>query len=256
MTVHCQCGSTFWAEPPLTSCPECDEAALVPWSGESREDFAERTASYLRTVTEIRALAEAPAPRRRFSSRVLRSAGRIGGPVRLLVTVATLAAFVIAAVCGTTGTRHLTPPSGAAAPTPPARLHGEAAPTPPARLHGEAARAAGAVAVLGRALRNGRVERLCEPGAVFTPAVIAAMNEGGRSCEASLEASTELRRPPALTVTKLAYEPGLATARVGVGRGSTFPLDIVRRGPRWLVSFSNGTDPLVALQRAMISVSG
>jgi hypothetical protein len=244
MTVRCQCGSTFWAEPPLTSCPQCDEAALVPWSGESREDFAERTASYLRTVAEIRALAEAPAPRRRFSSRLVRSAGRIGGPARLLVTVATLAAFVIAAACGTTGSRHLTPPSGTAAPT------------PPARLHGEAARAAGAVAVLGRGLRNGRVERLCEPGAVFTPAVVAAMNEGGRSCEASLEASTELRRPPALAVTKLAYEPGLATALVGVGHGSTFPLDIVRRGPRWLVSFSNGTDPLVALQRAMLSVSG
>jgi hypothetical protein len=244
MTVHCECGSTFWADPPLTCCPQCDEAALVPWSGESPEDFLERTSAYLRTVAEIRALAEAPPRRRRSLGRLFRSVGRIGGQARFFLTLAALAAIVVAAACGTTGTRRPTPPSGTATPV------------PPARLHGEAARAAGAVAVLGRALRNGRVERLCEPGAVFTPAVVAVMNEDGRSCEATLEASTELRRPPALTVTNLAYEPGLATAQVGVGRGSTFPLDIVRRGRRWLVSFSAGTNPLVAMQRAMLSPYG
>lgn len=124
-------------------------------------------------------------------------------------------------------------------------------PSAPAVLHGGAARAAHAVAVLGRALHQGDVERLCRAGAVFTPAVVATLKEVGRGCEASLELSSALRHPPALTVTRLHYEPGLATARVRVGRGGTMPLDIVHYGRRWLVSFSDGNSPIGALQQRL-----
>jgi hypothetical protein len=102
--------------------------------------------------------------------------------------------------------------------------------------------------VLARALRNGDIERLCRPGAVFTSAVVAAMNQAGESCEASLERSPALLDPPALTVTSLAFEPGLARARVRIGGGRTVPLDIVRSGHRWLVSFSEGAEPLAVIR--------
>ena len=127
-------------------------------------------------------------------------------------------------------------------------------PATPAPLHGEAARAAQAVTSLADALHAGDVERLCKPGAVFTGAVVAAMKEGGLSCEAALELSPELRRPPELTVTKLAIEPDLATAQVRVGRRANVPLDLVRTGGRWLVSFSDGSNPVAAFQRAMSAV--
>jgi hypothetical protein len=124
------------------------------------------------------------------------------------------------------------------------------APPVPATLHGEPARAAAAVDALARALRNGDVERLCRPGAVFSSAVVASMNEGGESCEASLERSPALRDTPTLTVTSLAFEPGLARARVRVGGGRSIPIDIVRSGHRWLVSFSDGADPLALIRRS------
>lgn len=90
------------------------------------------------------------------------------------------------------------------------------------------------------------MERVCRPGAIFTAALVAEMNDG-ENCEASVEVSAALRHPPALTVTRLAYEPGLATAQVLVGRGRIVPLDLVRDGGRWLISFSNGDDPFGAL---------
>jgi hypothetical protein len=155
-------------------------------------------------------------------------------------SVVALAVTVVVAGCGTSGTADSTPaPRAASAP-----------------LHGEAARAAHAVTRLADALRDGDIERLCTPGAVFTPAVVAAMEEGGLRCEASLELSPEIRRPPALTVTRLALERGLATAQVTAGRGASVPLDIVRSGRRWLVSFSDGSNPVAAVQRAMSGVRG
>jgi hypothetical protein len=149
--------------------------------------------------------------------------------------LAVAAAVVFLAGCTSPGTRETT---AAARPRD----------APPAVLHGEAARAALAVDALARALRAGDIERLCRPGGIFTPSVVATMNEGGESCEASLERSPALTHPPTLTVTRLAFEPGLARARVHVGRGATIPLDIVRSSRRWLVSFSAGTDPVAALR--------
>jgi hypothetical protein len=154
--------------------------------------------------------------------------------------LAALAAVVFLGGCGTSG----------------ADDHTSAPRTAPAPLHGEAARAAQAVTGLADALRDGDVERLCKPGAVFTRPVVAAIEEDGLSCEESLELSPEVRRPPALTVTKLAFEPGLATAQVKVGRGASVPLDIVRSGRRWLVSFSGSDNPVAALRQAMPEVHG
>jgi hypothetical protein len=125
----------------------------------------------------------------------------------------------------------------------------DAAAAEPLALHGAEARAAGAVDVLGRALRDGDVARLCRPGDVFTPSVVVELNTSGASCEASLELSSALTQPPALTVTSLSYRPGLATAQVRLGTGATIPLDLVHDGRRWLVSFSDGVDPIAALEQ-------
>jgi hypothetical protein len=162
-----------------------------------------------------------------------RMARTIRSPSAWILSAA--AAVLLLAGCTNPATRERTPAAGPRD-------------APPAVLHGQAARAALAVSALAGALRNGDVERLCRPGAVFTSAVVATMNEGGESCEASLERSPALSHPPALTVTRLAFEPGLARARVRVGRGATIPLDIVRSGRRWLVSFSAGADPVAALE--------
>lgn len=121
----------------------------------------------------------------------------------------------------------------------------------PASVRREQAQAARAVDVLARALRDGDVERLCRPGAVFTSAVIAEMNGGLQSCEQDVELSSVVTQPPTLTVVQpSSYEPDLATLWVRVGRGGTVPLDVVREQRQWLVSFSDGNDPLSALAAA------
>jgi hypothetical protein len=110
---------------------------------------------------------------------------------------------------------------------------------------------AGAVDVLARALRDGDVERLCRPGAVFSSAVVAEMNSALQSCEQEVELSSNLTRSPILTVVQPStYEPDLATLRVHVAGGGTIPIDVIREQGRWLVSFSDGNDPLTALAAA------
>jgi hypothetical protein len=152
---------------------------------------------------------------------------------------AAMAAVAFLAGCGATQVADTTP----------AKTTTSAAPPAPERLSGEPARAASAVEVLASALRDGEVDRLCRPDGVFTSAVVSAVRQSGQSCEDSLELSNALQHPPQLTVTKLAFEPGLATAQVRIGSGSTIPLDIVRKGQRWLVSFSNGVDPVSAMSQ-------
>jgi hypothetical protein len=91
----------------------------------------------------------------------------------------------------------------------------------PAIVDREQARAAHAVDVLAGALRDGDVERLCRPGAVFTSAVVAGMNGALPGCEQDVELSSVVTHPPTLTVVQSSsYEPDLATLRVRVGRGS------------------------------------
>jgi hypothetical protein len=163
-------------------------------------------------------------------------------PRRLLLwTVSALAAVAFLAGCTSPGIGDTT--AGARTPRPAAPVL--------VSPHGQAARAVRAVDVFARALRDGDVERLCRPGAILTPAVVASMNEGGESCEASLERSDALHHPPTLTVVRLAFEPGLARTRVRVGAATTIPLDVVRSGRRWLVSFSGGADPVAAVRQAV-----
>jgi hypothetical protein len=155
-----------------------------------------------------------------------------------LLAIAALAAAVIAAGCassvGQTTTSTTTTKTTPAAPA--------AASSPQ-----DVKPAEHAIQVLAGALRDGDVHRLCRPGAVFTSAVIAGMRATGQSCESSLELSAAVREPPTLTVTHVAVEPGLATAQVRVGSKGVIPLDIVHTGRRWLVSFSDGEDPVAAV---------
>jgi hypothetical protein len=155
-----------------------------------------------------------------------------------------VAAAVLLAGCGPS------PTAATNATTTTATSTTAAASAAPAIVGRAQARAAHAVDVLAGALRDGDVERLCRPGAVFTSAVVAEMN-GAQGCEQDAELSSVVTQPPTLTVVQPAsYEPDLATLRVRVGRGATVPLDVVREKGQWLVSFSDGNDPLAALAAA------
>jgi hypothetical protein len=162
-----------------------------------------------------------------------RGAEVIPRPRPLIACAAALAAAAFGTACGV----DKQPASTAKTSTAP----------PPAVLHGEAARAAKAVDKLGRALREGDVERLCRPGALFTAAVIHEMRSAGATCEAWVEDALAAWGPPPTAVVAVSVEPGLATARVRVRARRTIPLTLLRDGRRWLVSFSNGNDPLSAL---------
>jgi hypothetical protein len=58
MIARCGCGSVFWAEPPFSCCPACDEPRLVRFREESVEEFADRVVAYHLTRAEIRSLPE------------------------------------------------------------------------------------------------------------------------------------------------------------------------------------------------------
>jgi hypothetical protein len=162
-----------------------------------------------------------------------------------------VAAAVLLAGCGSSPIAATgDTPTTATATTTTAKTTTTAAAPAPAIVGREQARAAHAVDVLAGALRDGDVERLCRPGAVFTSEVVAEMN-GAQGCEQDVELSSVVTQPPTLTVVQpSSYEPDLATLRVRVGRGATVPLDVVREGGQWLVSFSDGNDPLAALAAA------
>jgi hypothetical protein len=167
-----------------------------------------------------------------------RRPGRLPAHARAVAALAAAAAVVAGCGPGAVDQAVTTPTT----PTTPARA------AAPASLNGEQARAAAAVQTLARALHDGDIEALCRPGAIFTPAVVADMNAGDTSCEATDEVLRIVQQPPALTVVAVALRPDLATVRVAVN-GQTVPLDLVRSGRRWLVSFSDGDDPLGALAR-------
>jgi hypothetical protein len=59
MIARCQCRTVFWAEPPISDCPQCDEPALVRSPGESADEFVKRLSAYFRTRAQIQALPEA-----------------------------------------------------------------------------------------------------------------------------------------------------------------------------------------------------
>jgi hypothetical protein len=61
--AHCSCGTVYWAEPPLSSCPRCRAPALVRAQVETLEEFEERILLYVETTAQIRSLPEAPSDR-------------------------------------------------------------------------------------------------------------------------------------------------------------------------------------------------
>jgi hypothetical protein len=93
-----------------------------------------------------------------------------------------------------------------------------------------------------RAYDAGNVRQLCRPGVLVDPAVIRAQN-ARQGCESELETMTANRPRLQVTVRRITLEPDLAIATVETGNS----VDFVRRGQRWLLSFSDGSDPFPAL---------
>jgi hypothetical protein len=93
----------------------------------------------------------------------------------------------------------------------------------------------------------GDVRRLCRPSVLVDPAVIRAEDAQPRGCEAPLEDLMANVPRVRLTVLEVTLRPDLATATVAAANGSRAAVDFVRRGRRWLLSFSDGDAPLPAL---------
>ncbi len=91
------------------------------------------------------------------------------------------------------------------------------------------------------------VGRLCRSGALVDPAVVRAQNARGKSCEGELESLMANEPRLGVTVRDLAVDGALATADVATSSGATSSVDFVHRGGRWLLSFSDGGDPMPAL---------
>jgi hypothetical protein len=78
------------------------------------------------------------------------------------------------------------------------------------------------------------------------PAVIRAQNARRDGCEGEIESLIAGEPQLRVTVRDLAVRGNLATADVETRSGGT-TVDFVRRGGRWLLSFSDGDDPMPAL---------
>lgn len=118
------------------------------------------------------------------------------------------------------------------------------APTP---ATGAARAVIGSLAGVERAYAAGDVRRLCRPGALVDPAVIRAQNAQLDGCESELESLIADVPRLRLTVRELGIRADLATATVVTANGKGATVDFVRRGRRWLLSFSDGNDPMPAL---------
>jgi hypothetical protein len=130
----------------------------------------------------------------------------------------------------------------------PAAATPTATPTPtPAPVTGAARDVIATLARVERAYDAGDVRRLCRPGTLVDPAVIRAQNAQLDGCESQLESLIANVPRLRLTVRGLAVRPDLATVTVVTENGNAATVDFVRRGARWLLSFSNGADPLPAL---------
>jgi hypothetical protein len=90
-----------------------------------------------------------------------------------------------------------------------------------------------------RAYDAGNVRALCRPSALLDSAVVRAQ---GRRCESGLESLMANVPRLRVAVRGVAIRPDLATVATGTGA-----VDFVRRGRRWLMSFSQGQAPLPVL---------
>jgi hypothetical protein len=103
------------------------------------------------------------------------------------------------------------------------------------------------LAAVQRAFNAGNVKLLCRPGALVDPAVVREQDGRTGGCESELERLMANEPPMRLTVLRLALRRDLATAAVTTRSGSRASVDLVRRGERWQLSFSQGNDPMPAL---------
>jgi hypothetical protein len=134
---------------------------------------------------------------------------------------------------------------GPAAATPGPQVTATATPTP--AQTGAARAVLRSLAAVERAYDAGDVRRLCRPGVLVDPAVIRAQNARRDGCASELESLMANVPRLQVTVRELAVRADLAAAGVVARDGSTATVDFVRRGSRWLLSFSDGADPLPAL---------
>jgi hypothetical protein len=99
-----------------------------------------------------------------------------------------------------------------------------------------------------KAYNAGDLARLCRSGGLVDPAVIRMQNQrGDGGCEAELETLMATSPPLRLTVRGVTMRTDLATVTVTTASGGEAAVDMVRRGGKWLLSFSDGEDPMSAL---------
>ena len=153
----------------------------------------------------------------------------------ILATVLIVGTTALDAALGSSGRDGLAT-GKATAPRPAAPSH----PSP------ETKRVAAAIGAVQQAFDAGDVRQLCRPGALVDPAVIREQASQPGGCESELE-TLVAHGPIRLAVGSVAVKPDLATAAVRTADGATVPVDLVRDGSRWLLSFSDGDDPLPAL---------
>ena len=154
-------------------------------------------------------------------------------PVVLLL-ILVVAGFVVQAVRGPAAATRAAAPSIAARPT-------------PAAATGFAQAVIKSLTAVQRAYDAGDVRRLCSPGALVDAAVIRRQNARSGGCESELESLMASEPRLRFALRGLTVRPDLATATVATASGASVPVDLVRHGQRWLLSFSDGSDPVSAL---------
>jgi hypothetical protein len=117
----------------------------------------------------------------------------------------------------------------------------------PAPASGQAAGVARSLAAVQRAFNAGDVSLLCRGGRLVDPAVISVQDAGGSGCEAELETLIGNAPPLQLTLRRQTLKRDLASVTVTTAGGQDAVVDLVRRGQAWLLSFSNGRDPMPVL---------
>jgi len=151
-----------------------------------------------------------------------------------------LALVLLGMVVGSVG-RVLATPAGTPSATVGPRPAGTPAPPVDAR------QVVGSLAAVERAFDAGNVRRLCRPGALLDPAVVRGQDRGSGDCHSELEGLVASHAPLRLAVRQVAARRDLVTVTVATTSGARVAVDLVRHGHRWLLSFSEGNDPMPAL---------
>ena len=152
--------------------------------------------------------------------------------------IAVIALVLLGMVVGTVGRVLATP-----AATPRATV----APRPATAPAVDAGQVVRSLAAVERAFDAGNVRRLCRPGALVDPAVVRRQDAGSGDCHSELEALVASHAPLRLAVRQVVARRDLATVTVATASGARVAVDLVRHRQRWLLSFSDGSDPMPAL---------